>query len=88
MLSVQLISKFRPDLRRLKFCDRVCTQSKKFYEDILASLDPEMGAGKWCITFCVKMKKHAEISTYFCLKHRCGKKSAIFSVQCILTETM
>ena len=24
------------------------------------------------------MKKHAEISTYFCLKHRCGKKSAIF----------
>ena len=33
------------------------------------------------------MKKHAEISTYFCLKHRCEKKSAIFSVQCILTET-
>ena len=24
------------------------------------------------------MKKHAEISTYFCLKHRFGKKSAIF----------
>ena len=37
-----------------------------------------MRAGKWCITFCVKMKKHEEISTYFCLKHRCGKKSAIF----------
>ena len=36
-----------------------------------------MGAGKWCITFCVKMKKHAEISIYFCLKHQCGKKSAI-----------
>ena len=43
MLSVQLISKFRPDLRRLTFCDRVCTQSKKLYEDILASLDRE----KW-----------------------------------------
>ena len=38
----------------------------------------KMGAGKWCIAFCVKMKKHAEISTNFCLKHRCGKKSAIF----------
>ena len=43
MLSVQLISKFRPDLRRLKVCDRVCTQSKRLYEDILASLDQE----KW-----------------------------------------
>ena len=43
MLSVQLISKFRPDLRRLKICDRVYTQSKKLYENILASLDRE----KW-----------------------------------------
>ena len=31
------------DLRHWKFCDRVCTQSKKLYEDILASLDRE----KW-----------------------------------------
>ena len=29
------------NLRRLKICDRVCTQSKKLYEDILASLDQE-----------------------------------------------
>ena len=28
--------------------------------------------------FLGKDKKHGEISTYFCLKHRCGKKSAIF----------
>ena len=27
---------------------------------------------------CKDEKKHAEISTYFCLKRRCGKKSAIF----------
>ena len=43
MLFVQLISNFRPDLRRLKICDRVGTQSTKLYEDILASLDRE----KW-----------------------------------------
>ena len=28
--------------------------------------------------FLCKDEKHAEISTYFCLKHECGKKSAIF----------
>ena len=27
---------------------------------------------------CKDEKNHAQISTYFCLKHRCGKKSAIF----------
>ena len=37
--------------------------------------------------FLGKDEKHGEIFTYFCLKNRCGKKSAIFSVQCILTET-
>ena len=79
MLSVQLISKFRPDLRRLKICDRVYTQSKKLYEDILASLDREKWGLKMVYNFlCKDEKKHAEISTYFCLKHRCGKKSAIF----------
>ena len=49
--------------------------------DILASLDFRSGkmlAGKWCITFWVTMKKHGEISTYFCLKHHCEKKSDIF----------
>ena len=36
------------------------------YEVILALLDREkMRAGKWCITFWVKMKKHGETSTYF-----------------------
>ena len=49
---------------------RFCTQSKKPYEDILTSLDHE----KFCIAFWVKMKKHGEISTYFCLKHHCGKE--------------
>ena len=36
-----------------------------------------MWAGIRCITFWVKMKKHGKISTYFHLKHRCGKKSDI-----------
>ena len=61
------------------FCDIVCTQSKKLYEDILASLDREkMWAGKWFITFWVEIKIHREISTYFRLKHHCEKKSDIF----------
>ena len=38
--------------------------------------------------FWVKMKKHREISTYFCLKHHCGKEVIHFSVQCILAKTM
>ena len=59
----------------LKKCNRVCTQSKKLCEHILASLDREkMWAGKWCINFWVKMTKHGEISTYFRVKHHCGKE--------------
>ena len=33
-----------------------------------------MWAGKWCIIYWVKMEIHREISTYFRLKHRCGKE--------------
>ena len=70
------------------FMTRVCTQSKKLFDDIMASLDLEnMWAGKWCITFWVKMKKHGEISTFFRLKHHCGKEVRHFSVQCIQTKT-
>ena len=47
--------------------------------DILASLDREDVGWKWCITFWVTMKRHGEISTYFRLKHHCGKKSDIFT---------
>ena len=75
MLSVQFISIIQARSSSLKFCYRVCTQSKKLYEDILASLDPEkMWAGRWCITFWVKMNKHGEISTYIRFKHHCGKE--------------
>ena len=71
-----------------KKCDRDCTQSKKLYGDILASLDREkLWAGKKYITFLVKMKqKHGEISSYFCL-NIVVERSRTFSVQYILTET-
>ena len=34
------------------------------------------------------MKKHGEFSTYFCLKHHCGKEVRHFSVQCIQTKSI
>ena len=83
MLSVQLISKFRPDLHRLKFCDRVCTQSKKLYED----RSGKMGAGKWCITFCVNMKKNTQKYLLTFAQTSVWKEVRHCSVQCILTET-
>ena len=35
-------------------------------------------AGKWCLTFWVKMKKHGEISTYFRLKYHCREEVGHF----------
>ena len=40
----------------------------------------QIWVGKWYITFWVKMKKHGGISTYFGLKHHCGKEVKHFSV--------
>ena len=53
------------------------SQSEKLYEDILVR-SGKMWAEKGCITFWVKMKKHREISTYFCLKHCCGRSQPFF----------
>ena len=38
----------------------------------------KMWAAKCCITFWVKMKKHGKFSTYFHLKHHCGKEVGHF----------
>ena len=60
-------------------CDRVSTQSKKLKDAILVAFDRENVGWKMVYNFLgIDEKKHAEISTYFCLKHRSGKKSAIF----------
>ena len=48
----------------------------------------KMGAGKWCITFCVKMKKTRRNIYLLLLKTSVWKEVRHFSVQCILTETM
>ena len=84
-----LCSLFQAQSSPLKFCDRVCTQSKKLYEAYPGIVTSgKMWAGKWCITFWVTMKRHGEISTYFRLKHHCGKEVRHFSMQCIQTKTM
>ena len=47
----------------------------------------KMWAGKWCLTFWVKMKKHGEIFTYFHLKYHSGEEIRHFFVQCIQAKT-
>ena len=37
--------------------------------------------------FLRKDEKHGEISTYYRLKHHCGKKVGHFSLQCFQTKT-
>ena len=70
---------FRLDLRHLKLCDRVCTQSKKFYDGYPGIVrSGKMWARKWCIVFWVAMKKTWRISTYFRSKHHCGKEVRYF----------
>ena len=62
-----------------KICDRVCTQSKKLYVDILTSLDwGEMLAGKWCIPFWVKMEKTGRNLNLLSLKTSLWKRSWTF----------
>ena len=46
-----------------------------------------MGAEKWCISFCVKMKKTRRNIYLLLLKTSVWKEVRHFSVQCILTET-
>ena len=87
-LSTNSVTKKKLIVRHLKFCDSVCTQSKKLYEAILEALDRENVGWKMVYNFLGKDEKHGEISNYFCLKHRCRKKSGHFSVQCIQAKTM
>ena len=56
----------------------VCTHSKKLYEVIQASLDSKNVGLKMMYNFLGKDENHGKISTYFRLKHGCGKKSGVF----------
>ena len=59
----RLFIKFRLDLRHLKFCDRVCTQSKKFHEGYFGIVRlGKMLAGKWCYNFLGNNEKTWEKS--------------------------
>ena len=55
--SIQIISIINARSSQLKFCDRVCTQSKKIYEDILASLGRKNVGWKMVYTFLGKDEK-------------------------------
>ena len=66
-------------------CDRVCTQSKKLKENILVAFwSGKLWAGKWCITFWVKMRKHREIYLH---SIRMSVQCIRTSVQCIQAKT-
>ena len=63
------------------------TQSKKFFEDILASLDQENVGWKMVYNFLGKDEKTQRNSYLLLLKTSVWKEVHHFSVQCILTET-
>ena len=67
-----------------RFVTESVLKARSFMRDILASLDWENVGWKMLYNFLGNVEKHREISTYFHLKHHCGKEVGYFP--CIVSK--